>query len=117
VVLAHNGYLQVYLNLGLIGDLLLANYLIATYLLLFRKSKSSAGIASLSLGVWTALLFYNMSEAAFLGGLLWLVLLLGTLSYPGRVMAQVAAPSESEMRGITEFTRGGVWRSDLPKGP
>ena len=68
---AHNGYLQIYLDLGLIGLFLLCTFLIATYRKICKQLKPVTPLGSLSLGLWTLLLFYNVSEAAFGGGLLW----------------------------------------------
>src|SRR5690349_1187100 len=69
---AHNGYLEVYLNLGFIGLFLLGVLLIASYRSTCKRLTSRSGMASLSLALWTIVLFYNMTEsAAFNGQLLW----------------------------------------------
>ena len=82
---AHNGYLQVYLNLGLIGLLLLGIFLIASYRTICKKLEPLSRLGSLSLAVWAVLVFYNATEAAFQGGLLWLTLLMGALMLIGPV--------------------------------
>jgi exopolysaccharide production protein ExoQ len=97
---AHNGYLQVYLNLGLVGDALLIALLAAAYFSLFRKRHSAPTVTSLGLGVWTVLLFYNMSEAAFLTGLLWVLLLLCALM--NRQHASKPASHEEGTRATSE---------------
>jgi len=82
---AHNGYLEVYLNLGGIGVLLLLVLLIAAYRNVCKRELASKGsVTSLTLGLWTVVLFYNLSEAAFKHGLLWLALLLGAIALPER---------------------------------
>jgi exopolysaccharide production protein ExoQ len=81
---AHNGYLDVYLNLGAVGLVLLVAFLIATYLTIGKKLASSPSLASLSFAIWTMILFYNVTEAAFKGGLLWMVLLFGAIVIPER---------------------------------
>ena len=82
---AHNGYLEVYLNLGLIGLFLLAVFLIAAYGTICRRFRASTSLGSLSLALWTVLIFYNASEsAAFNNHLLWVVFLLGAIAVPGR---------------------------------
>ena len=69
---AHNGYLEVYLNLGLIGDFLVFLFLIASYRIICKKLSPDFGLGSLALGMWTVMLFYNMTEsAAFNGQILW----------------------------------------------
>jgi exopolysaccharide production protein ExoQ len=86
---AHNGYLDIYLNLGLIGVVFLVAFLIASYLTIWKKFAVSHALASLSLGVWTAMLFYNVTEVAFKGGLLWLAFLLGAMAIPVRAAAAI----------------------------
>ncbi|HKW64956.1 MAG TPA: O-antigen ligase family protein [Candidatus Acidoferrum sp.] len=78
---AHNGYLEVYINLGLIGLTLLSTFLIASYRNIGKALSSGLGLASLSLALWTVLLFYNVTEAAFKGSqLMWLAFLLGAIA-------------------------------------
>ena len=81
---AHNGYLDIYLNLGVIGVLLLAGFLIASYRTICKRTTSFPALASLGLAIWTVLLFYDVTEVAFKNGLLWLTLLLGAIVIPGR---------------------------------
>jgi len=88
---SHNGYLQVYLNLGLIGVFLLGVFLMASYRTICRGLKPFSSLASLSTALWTILLFYNMSEAAFGGGLLWDALLAGAISIPARAAQRASA--------------------------
>jgi O-antigen ligase len=82
---AHNGYLETYLNLGSIGVILLLGFLIASYRTLFRQMKLSYNSALLGLTIWAVILFYNMTEAAFKSGLLWVTLLLGVVTVPHAV--------------------------------
>jgi len=74
---AHNGYLEVYLNLGLIGLSLLVGFLITSYLNICRMLSRNSTLASFSISLWAVMLFYNMTEAAFKGSLLWLTFLTG----------------------------------------
>jgi exopolysaccharide production protein ExoQ len=74
---AHNGYLEIYLTLGLIGVFLLFIYLIASYRTICKRLSPFFSLASLGLALWTVMLFYNMTEsAAFRGQLLWVIFLL-----------------------------------------
>jgi len=74
---AHNGYLEVYLGLGIVGLMLLALYLISTYQTIWKRLKDGSDLASLGLAVWTVVFFYNMTEAAaFKGHLMWVTFLL-----------------------------------------
>jgi len=88
----HNGYIDIYVNLGSAGVILLVGFLMASYRAICKKFDSSYSLASLTLAMWTVILFYNMTESAFKGGLLWLTLLLGALVIPER--------AEDHARGV-----------------
>ncbi len=98
---AHNGYLEVYLNLGLIGLFLLVIFLIASYRNICRKQVSRDRLASLSLALWTVLLFYNVTEAAFrTSQLIWTTFLL--------VAVAVHKRAESEASNVTSLNNLGT---------
>jgi exopolysaccharide production protein ExoQ len=105
----HNGYLDAYVNLGAIGLFLIAGFLVASYRTVCRKVEPLSGLGSLSLAVWIVLLFYNITEAALYGGLLWLVLLMGTLSLPAH------AWHEQSETGMPEFVESSAFA--VPAGP
>jgi len=90
---AHNGYLELYLNLGLIGLFILIGFLVASYLTICRRLSSSSSLVSLQLALWTLLLLYNCTEAAFKGQLMWVVFLLAVLVVPERVANRVRSVS------------------------
>jgi exopolysaccharide production protein ExoQ len=82
---SHNGYLELYLNLGMLGVFLLVVFLITTYRTIWKRFKQSSSLSSLGLGIWMVVVFYNMTEAvAFRGQLLWIVFLLVTIVVPSR---------------------------------
>ncbi len=107
---AHNGYLEVYLNLGLVGLILLAGFLISSYRTICRRLKPPSSLASLSLALWTILLLYNVTEAAFKSQFLWVTFLLGAIAVP--VRAEDAQQSRTEEflrgRGVAAFNNGGA---------
>jgi hypothetical protein len=82
VLETHNGYLGVYLELGIIGLSLLFMFLIASYHKICKRLKPFTSLGSLSLAFWTVLLFYNVTEAAFELGLLWIIFLMGAMRVP-----------------------------------
>jgi exopolysaccharide production protein ExoQ len=92
---AHNGFLEVYLNLGLIGLFLLAGFLIRSYRVIVGIKSS---LASLSLALWTVLLFYNATESAFKGHLMWVAFLLGAIVLPARPAPAAAVDRPSSAR-------------------
>jgi len=93
---AHNGYLEVYLNLGLIGLFLLVAFLISSYRTICRRLETSPDIGSLTLALWSVLPFYNVTEAAFKGQLIWVIFLFGAIATPQALSARsIPAPGES----------------------
>ncbi len=94
---AHNGYLEVYLNLGYIGLALLAGILLTGYRKIGNTVTSSLSLAPFSLAVWSVMLFYNITEAAFRSGWMWIAILLTTM--------EVAYISSDKLESSSEPTR------------
>jgi O-antigen ligase len=86
---AHNGYLEIFLNLGIIGLILLSGFLLASYRNICRQLTTSASLASFYLALWAVMLFYSVTEAGFRSGLIWLVFLLGGMAVPYRARNRV----------------------------
>lgn len=82
---AHNGYLQIYLDLGFIGLFLLGGFLISSYRKIGRRLKPFSSFGSLSLALWTIMLFYNVTEAAFKWHPMWIVFLMVAMEAPERI--------------------------------
>jgi O-antigen ligase len=99
---SHNGYLEVYLNLGIIGLFLIVGLLIASYRNICRRLTPFSSIVSLSLALWTMMLFYNMTEAAFRGGLIWGTFLLVTIVVPERAEDRVRIAAAVNNAGATK---------------
>jgi exopolysaccharide production protein ExoQ len=103
---AHNGYLDLYLNLGIIGLVLFLGFLMASYRTIWERARTDSPLASLGLAIWTALLFYNITEASFDGGLLWLTLMLIGISLAGVGEHQVSRVSACDKVGAAgRFSR------------
>jgi exopolysaccharide production protein ExoQ len=99
---AHNGYLEVYLNLGVIGLLLMAGILIAGFRTISKRFNPFSSLASLTLAFWTIMLFYCVTEAGFRSGLglMWLTFLLAGVE---------VRPRELNQRDtVVAFDRGGL---------
>jgi O-antigen ligase len=81
---AHNGYLETYLNLGIVGLLMLFGLLVAT----FRKIRLDLLLGNpdwgrFELGFLAAIVFYNLTEATFKGlSFPWFVLFIVGMRYP-----------------------------------
>jgi exopolysaccharide production protein ExoQ len=102
---AHNGYLEVYLNLGAIGVLLLVAVILKGYRNINKKLALASQLAPLSLALWIIALFYNMTEAAFKWHLMWIAFLLAIISLPEQVEDQVQVPASSSKLIRTESSR------------
>jgi exopolysaccharide production protein ExoQ len=79
---AHNGYLEIYLSLGLTGLVLLGVFMVSSYRTVLRQITTSPHFASLGLALWVIMVFYNFTEAAFGASLLWCTLVLCVIAVP-----------------------------------
>jgi O-antigen ligase len=76
---AHNGYLETYLNLGIIGLALIASIMISSYRTIWKRLTVQPLFAPLSLALWAVMVIYNVTEAAFGASFLWCLFLLCTV--------------------------------------
>lgn len=102
---AHNGYIEVYLNLGLIGLLLIASVLWAGLRTIQRRATATITVptpttrdertlATFGLGYGIAYLFYNITEATFQGlNPLFTIFLILAFVYDGTTSASAASKS------------------------
>jgi exopolysaccharide production protein ExoQ len=74
---AHNGYIEVYLNLGFVGLLIVGGLLCVSYYRIWTAA--TVELFSLGLTVWIVTILYNMTEAAIFKGPLWLLLLANSI--------------------------------------
>lgn len=96
---AHNGYIELYLNLGLIGESLLIVFLIASYRTICRRMRFDSDVVSLSLAMWAITPIYNITTASFgRSELMWLTFLLGgiVVSRPDKDRTHIAAFEKQE---------------------
>ena len=80
---AHNGYLEIYLNLGLIGLSLLIGVIVSAYRKISKKLRFDSDSERLQLAFLAIVLIYNVTEATFKGiGLLWFTFILNAMDVP-----------------------------------
>lgn len=93
---AHNGYIEVYLNLGWIGVGLLAVAILTGYRTIFAAVRQRAGASLLRLGYFVAAVAYNFTESAFkMTHPVWITFLLATMLVPEfRSLRRAEAKSE-----------------------
>ena len=100
---AHNGYLETYLNSGLIGLVLLIVVIVFAAKRIKREVLTGTSYAALCLAFLFTALFYAISEAIFNRlSLLWFVLLLVMFDYP---RALRKAPAETRSRANLNLDR------------
>jgi exopolysaccharide production protein ExoQ len=81
---SHNGYLEVYLNLGLVGVGLILGILISSYRRAVAAFRRNPSLGGLMLAYIVPPIFYNLTEAGFrMVSLMWIFLLLATVSASG----------------------------------
>lgn len=110
---AHNGYLEVYLNLGLIGLCLLCIFIIASYLTISKRLRTNLTFGSFGMAMWATMLFHSVTEADFRSGSLWLVFLLSAIAVRVtnkqrvRITTKFDAPiAAGEVPGLSMQTTG-----------
>lgn len=97
---AHNGYLEVYLNLGWIGLGLLGVLLWTGYRNILRVLERDPEAGRLRLGYFVIAVVYNLTEAGIrTTDLVWISFLLAIIALPQRRLAPAAAANVS--RGLT----------------
>jgi O-antigen ligase len=85
---AHNGYLETYLNLGVVGLLLLIGLLVATFWKGRRELLTNFQFGRFRLGFLIAVIAYNWTETAFKNiSAIWFVFYLVALDYQQPVFA------------------------------
>jgi O-antigen ligase len=106
---AHNGYLEVYLNLGWVGVALLFFLLISGYRNLSAVYQQDPEAGSLRLAYFAAALVYNFAEAGFrMLDPMWIFLLLAIVAIPASPRKEL----EAALDGSREFIPGGLLPED-----
>jgi O-antigen ligase len=86
---AHNGYIEIYLNLGMIGLMLVFVLVLTSYKNILLKMTSDHTMGSLRMALFLTALLYNFSEAAFKIGIVWFVFFLCCLEVQVQPVKQV----------------------------
>ncbi len=94
---AHNGYLETYLNLGLVGLLMLVAIFIATGWKACREFLSAFEWARFRLGFLATVAVFNWTEASFKGlSPIWFIFYVIALDYPMAQLAPVDLSADAE---------------------
>lgn len=94
---AHNGYLEAYLNGGLLGAALLIVLLLSMGGEAIKKLLVGDALGRISLVIWIIALIHNMSESSFfIDTPLWMILMLVTIDHRGLVPAPTGVRPSGE---------------------
>ncbi len=115
---AHNGYLEVYLNLGFVGDGLLAVLLWTGFINIMRLLKQDTEAGRIRLGFLVIAIVYNLTEAGIRStDLIWIALLVSITALPEYSVEYVSVPkARSATFGIRE-PQPAAWKMDGSSTP
>lgn len=110
---AHNGYLEVYLNLGWIGLSLLAVVMLSSYRRIVSAFRSCSDVALLLLSYFVVSLIYSLTEAGFrMMAPVWIALLLAIITAsPESWPAYSSAAAKVEEDGEAQLQPAPAWRA------
>ena len=96
---AHNGYLELYLSLGVVGLVILAGGILSGLFQIRRDLTGDYAAAVLKLAIVPTVVVYNWTEATFSGvSNMWLILCLGIFDLTG-VVSLDAVPQATQHKG------------------
>jgi len=105
---AHNGYIEIYLNLGAVGVALWLGVFVSTFRKITRGLLTDFDLSRLRLGFFFAILAFNYTEAAFKGvHLVWTVLYLIAIDYPAKTQSNIAVRPASQQFGALKGSLSG----------
>lgn len=103
---AHNGYLEVYLDLGLIGVILLLGVLASSFRTTLMLIKYDLKACSLKLAILLTAIIYNITESAFRPGLLMYFAFM-------LVAIQLPRPARRSYGELSRSATAGAYRSEV----
>jgi O-antigen ligase len=104
---AHNGYLETYLNLGVVGLAFIAGLMVIGYRNVLRLLDRDPEAGRLRLGYLVIAVIYNFTEAAIrTSDLVWIGFILAIFVLPRRPLARVSAtitrPAAGALAGVEQ---------------
>ena len=102
---AHNGYLEVYLNLGWIGVGLLAIIIVTGYRNVLVALQRDPQVARLKLAFITTAVVYSFTEAGFrMVNPIWILFLLASIAVPEARLSRSSSPAPAIRSGEFEMS-------------
>lgn len=97
---AHNGYIETYLHLGLVGIALLVASILSAFRRITRRLQGDLALARLQMALLFAILLFNYTEAGFKGlHFVWTFFFLVALDGPRHASTARASTSATPARG------------------
>lgn len=85
LIQAHNGYLEMYLNMGIIGVLFIISWIVSGLMSVTRHLNIDYPVSILRLCLIAVVALYNYTEAVFYGvSTMWMLFFIGILNIPGQ---------------------------------
>lgn len=115
---AHNGYIETYLNLGLIGVILLIGMIISAFRKSGRQSLTDLAMGRLRLGFLFAIVFYNYAEATFKAvHLVWTVFHIIAIEYPtpAVILTTLHAKGLSRNPAQSRYKKANIRKPNKPR--
>jgi len=113
---AHNGYLEIYLNLGWAGIALLGLIIATGFPKVLRALRLDTESGKLMLAYFILGLIYNFTEAGFkMMNPVWIFFIMAVMAVPGEVLSE--GPAKLELPPFKTRTRQGVVQSSVSKHP
>lgn len=80
---AHNGYIDIYIDLGIVGLILISLHFLSTLVYITKEIRDGIQMSQLRLTIFLLILIYNITESSFAKptSFLWFVFLLMTIQY------------------------------------
>jgi exopolysaccharide production protein ExoQ len=105
---AHNGYIEIYLNLGLVGIFLYLGQFLGTFQKIQRDLLQRFEFARLRLAFLLAIIVYNYTEAAFDNlSFVWTMFFLIAIDYPSRRVSPANYFRQQQYRKMAPVPMGG----------
>lgn len=115
---AHNGYIEVYLNLGWIGVALFANLLVDGYRKVTAAFRKNLRVGTLALSFLIAGVIYSLTEAGFrMQTPIWILLLWGIVGTSQDTMAKIPLNSTAKQGHVPKPERIGFSNHGVPPVP
>jgi exopolysaccharide production protein ExoQ len=109
---AHNGYIEIFLNLGWIGIVLMAVIIVTSYRKVVRAVRRDSDLGTLSLAYFVVGIIYNFTEAGFrMLDPVWITFLLAIIA-----SSKLPLPKVAPLRNTLRANDATPWQPDLDRG-